>query len=102
MTDGIACQDPQCLRLTIDDLALLFLEHAESYYRHADGTSTGTADHFRMALRPLVRRRSRMPIDDIGPRALASPQHPARLTFYRPSLTLRTATGLTFPANRSI
>lgn len=78
--------------------ALLFQEHAGSYYRHA----TGTADQFRMALCPLVWRRSRMPMDDIGPRALASPQHSALLTFYHPSLARRTATGLTFLVNRSI
>jgi len=68
--DWISKRDPKRLRLTVDDLALRFLEHAESYYRHLDGTPTRTADHFRMALRPLVQKHGPTQIADFGPRTL--------------------------------
>jgi integrase len=63
-------QDTHKIRLTIDDLALLFLEYADTHYRHRDGTPTGTADTIRFALRPLIARFGRTAVRDFGPRAL--------------------------------
>ncbi len=40
--------------LSVDDLAILFCEHADEYYRKPDGTPTGEAKNMRAALRPLV------------------------------------------------
>ena len=39
--------------LTVGQLCLLFMRHAANHYRHPDGTSTGEADNFRQALKPL-------------------------------------------------
>src|SRR5262245_46827535 len=63
-------QDTRMIRLTIDDLALLFLEYADRHYRHRDGSPTGTADTIRFALRPLIARFGRTAVREFGPRAL--------------------------------
>ncbi len=39
--------------LTMNELILAFLRHAEQYYRHPDGTSTVTLKNFKLSLRPL-------------------------------------------------
>lgn len=56
--------------LTIDDLALRYLAHAEVYYRAKDGTPTRTADNIRYALRPLVAIHGQTRIRDFGPKKL--------------------------------
>lgn len=48
----LAQTDPA--NLTIDVLAIRYLEHAGTYYRRADGTPTGEAANIRAAIRPLV------------------------------------------------
>src|SRR4051794_36102254 len=48
------CQDTSEIFITIDDLCLRFMEHADGYYLHRDGTPTGEADNLRHALRFLV------------------------------------------------
>jgi integrase len=44
-------EQPACL--SVNEVILAFWQHAESYYRHADGTPTSEADNIRLALRPL-------------------------------------------------
>lgn len=53
--------------LTVDDLCLLFMEHAEAYYRHKDGTPTGESTNLRHALSFLVRFHGRTRVRDFGP-----------------------------------
>ncbi|QDV31896.1 hypothetical protein Spb1_38420 [Planctopirus ephydatiae] len=53
VTAWLSDQDPRHVALTIDDLALLFLDFAKTYYRHRDGTETRSTNHFRQALRPV-------------------------------------------------
>ena len=56
---------------TVNDVMLAFLtRHADSYYRHADGTPTGEAENFKHALRPVKKLYGRTPATDFGPLAL--------------------------------
>ncbi len=59
--------DVSRITLTIDDLAIRFMEFAEKYYRRKDGEPTGSAANFRHALRPLVRLFGSTRIRDFGP-----------------------------------
>jgi len=52
--------------LTVDELALRFLDHAESYYRN-DGRPSGEAYNVRVALRPLVRIFGQSLVTEFGP-----------------------------------
>jgi hypothetical protein len=56
--------------LTVDELILAFLRHAERTYRHPDGRPTGEYDNFRLALRPVRRLFGSTPAAEFGPRAL--------------------------------
>lgn len=58
--------------ITIDDLALRYLAHAEEYYRGKDGSPTRTAENIRYALRPLVEHYGATRVRDFGPKALKS------------------------------
>jgi len=55
---------------TIGQLALAFMEHAETYYRHPDGRPTGETANFRVALKPLIRSFRSLPASEFGPRKL--------------------------------
>ena len=59
--------DTSRLNLTIDDLAILFLEFAERYYRRKDGEPTGSSRNIRDAMRPLIRLFGSTRIRDFGP-----------------------------------
>jgi len=39
--------------LTMNELLMVYFAHAETYYRHPDGTPTSEVDNIRLALRPL-------------------------------------------------
>jgi integrase len=41
--------------LSLNELLVAYMQFAEGYYRHADGTPTSEADNIRLALRPLKR-----------------------------------------------
>lgn len=41
--------------LSLNEVILAYWQHAETYYRHPDGTLTSEADNIRLALRPLKR-----------------------------------------------
>lgn len=56
--------------LTIDDLAILYAEHAQEYYRKPNGEQTTDVTSIRHALRPLVRHYGRCRVRDFGPRKL--------------------------------
>lgn len=56
--------------MTVSELILAFWEHAQSYYRHPDGTPTREADNFRDALRPLRRLYGHTQAVEFGPLAL--------------------------------
>ena len=54
--EWLACNgDTSRHNLTVDDLVLLFLDFAESYYRRENGEPTGETRNMRDALRPLIR-----------------------------------------------
>ncbi len=56
--------------LTVDDLAIKYMAHAEEYYRAKDGSPTRTADNIRYALQPLLEVHGRTRVRDFGPKAL--------------------------------
>lgn len=53
--------------LTVGQLALLYLAHADSHYRHADGTPTSEPLSIRQAMRPLNRLYARLPAAQFSP-----------------------------------
>jgi integrase len=57
-------------RLSINEVILAYWRHAESYYRHPDGTPTSEADNIRLALRPLKRLYGHTPAADFDSLAL--------------------------------
>ena len=56
--------------ITVAEVLARFLDHAEEYYRNADGTPTGELDNYRAALRPVRKLYSSAPAVEFGPRAL--------------------------------
>ncbi len=72
ITEWLVKQDTSRYSLTIDDLCLLFLRHANSYYRRRDGTPTGTIDNFKEALRYLVKMYGTNRVREFGPKKLKS------------------------------
>ena len=48
-------RDTAPANLSINEVILAYWQHAEAYYRHADGTPTSEVDAIRLALRPLKR-----------------------------------------------
>lgn len=56
--------------MTVDELAILYLQHADQYYRKPDGTSTGEIVNVRIALRHAVQVHGRTRVRDFGPKAL--------------------------------
>ena len=56
--------------LTVVEVCAAFLEHAKRYYRRADGTSTGTAERFHYAIKPLRELCGRSEATSFGPRKL--------------------------------
>jgi hypothetical protein len=54
---------PDNTLMTVDVLALKFLEHAKSYYLRADGTETNEVHNFRQALKIAVRVHGRTPLN---------------------------------------
>jgi len=63
-------EDVSGYTLTVDDLSLLFLSHAETYYRHPNGEPTGEATSIRHALRALVEMYGTIRVRDFGPKKL--------------------------------
>lgn len=59
---------PTCI--SVAELVVRFYSHAETHYRRADGTPTGEAKRFKLALDPLRERYGLLPVDQFGPNAL--------------------------------
>lgn len=59
--------DTSRITLTIDDLAIRFMEFAARYYCRKDGAPTGSAANLRHALRPLIRLFGQTRIREFGP-----------------------------------
>lgn len=53
--------------ITVNQLVLAFKEHAETYYRHADGTPTNEVKNYRYAVKPLRRLYGNTAVNDFGP-----------------------------------
>jgi integrase len=56
--------------LSVNELCLLFFQHAENYYRRADGQTTGEVENLRLAIRPLEKLYGLTSAKDFGPIAL--------------------------------
>jgi integrase len=56
--------------LTVNEVLLAFLKHADGYYRRADGSPTGELANFRHAVRPVSRLFGLTPANGIEPKAL--------------------------------
>lgn len=56
MAEWVATQMPGTVRLTLDELAILYITHCDEYYRKPDGRPTGEANNIRAALRPLLEK----------------------------------------------
>jgi integrase len=56
--------------LTVYELALAFLRHAEQHYRHPDGTATKELPDYKLSLRPLTHLYGLTSAADFGPLAL--------------------------------
>lgn len=56
--------------LTVTELILRWMEHAETYYRRPDGTATNELADYRLSLRPLRHLYGALPVPDLGPLAL--------------------------------
>lgn len=62
-------QDTSRCRLTVDDLVVLYLDHAQQHYRK-DGKETSEVHCIRLALNHLIAVHGRTRVRDFGPRAL--------------------------------
>ena len=69
IAEWFAKGDVRSYKLMVDDLAILFVEHAESYYRK-NGQPTAEVCSIRHALRPLVVMFRLTRVHDFGPRKL--------------------------------
>jgi integrase len=56
--------------ITVNELALAYLKHAEQHYRYPDGTTTNEYDDTKYSLRPLCHLYGHTPARDFGPLAL--------------------------------
>lgn len=58
---------------TVGQLVAAFItSHAETYYRHDDGTPTTEVNNFRLAVKPLVKLFRGIPVVEFGPQKLAA------------------------------
>ena len=62
--------EPSAQDLTVNELLVPFLAHAEQHYRRPDGTVTNEVDEYRMAFRPLKHLYGDTPVKDFGPLSL--------------------------------
>lgn len=60
--------------VTINELAVLFWDHAETYYRKPDGTQTTELSNLKAALTPLVEVFGETKLGDFGPKSLKALQ----------------------------
>jgi integrase len=84
-----SADEPTCI--SVAELVTRFYLHAESYYVRADGTPTGEATRFRIALDPLRERYGLLPVDQFGPNSLKA----IREHYIERGMTRRTVNGFT-------
>jgi integrase len=65
-----AVTGPSAADLTVAELLVKFLEHAERHYRHPDGKPTSEIWSFRLVARPLKELFAYLPAREFGPAAL--------------------------------
>jgi len=63
-------RQPGARSLSVNELILAYWQHAETYYRHPDGTPTSERDNVRRALRPLRELYGHTEAAVFGPQAL--------------------------------
>jgi integrase len=56
--------------LTVNEVAVRFLPHAEQHYRRADGSPTSELDEYKLSLRPFIHLYGYTPAKNFGPLAL--------------------------------
>jgi integrase len=64
---GRRLYDEDASDLSVNELALAFLRHAEQHYRRADGTTTHELVDYRYSIRPLRQMYGTLPAADLGP-----------------------------------
>jgi integrase len=86
----LAGAGPAPLDITINELLVRFLEHAETHYRRPDGTPTEEVSHYRDAMRPLKALFGPTPAAEFGPLALKAIQrHMVQADLSRPTINSR-------------
>jgi integrase len=76
--------------ITINELLVRFLEHAETHYRNADGEPTGEVENYKDAMRPLKALYGPTAAADFGPLCLKAIQrHLARSGLARSTINSR-------------
>lgn len=63
-------RDRTASTLTVGELIAAYIEHAETYYRNADGDQTGEVGNVRLALRPVGELYAHTLAREFGPKAL--------------------------------
>lgn len=61
---------PSAADLTVAELLVAFLEHADRHYRHPDGKPTSEVWSFRLVAKPLKELFAYLPVREFGPNAL--------------------------------
>ena len=56
--------------ITVNEVLVKFLDHAERYYRREDGTPTNEVSQFKQTFRPLRELYGHTPAREFGPLAL--------------------------------
>jgi integrase len=63
-------QQAQSPDISVNELALAFMRHAEKHYRRPDGTHTSEVNEYRLSLRPVVHLYGHTPAAAFGPLSL--------------------------------
>lgn len=62
-----SADSPPSDALTVGELCVRFMHHAEQHYRRPDGSETNEVSEYRLSLRPLVHLYGKSPAGDFGP-----------------------------------
>jgi integrase len=66
----LPAHDTQAPDITVNELAVAFMRHAEEHYRRPDGTQTAEVAEYRLTLRPVKHLYGHTPAAAFGPLAL--------------------------------
>lgn len=67
ISEWLVRQDTSRVSMTVDELCLKFLEHADAYYRHKDGSPTSEPNCIRYALRFVIKVHGSCRVREFGP-----------------------------------